>query len=158
MCRSGICPNRVLPTVDAEGAARETWEEANCQVEILAPYSHFDIPVIGQAYILFRCTCSALPCNCSCAHSIALPLPPVPLMYLHVQVLGDQGDQVSAHGWSHACHLSILQMLARSDHMLHQVGCHACCRVLTGTCAALQFVTTGECATRICWWKQRCRK
>ena len=38
----------------AEGAARETWEEANCQVEILAPYSHFDIPVIGQAYILFR--------------------------------------------------------------------------------------------------------
>ena len=39
---------------DAEGAARETWEEANCQVEILAPYSHFDIPMIGQAYILFR--------------------------------------------------------------------------------------------------------
>lgn len=38
----------------AEGAARETWEEANCQVEIMAPYSHFDIPVIGQAYILFR--------------------------------------------------------------------------------------------------------
>ena len=44
----------------AEGAARETWEEANCQVEIMAPYSHFDIPVIGQAYILFRYV-SAVP-------------------------------------------------------------------------------------------------
>ena len=44
-----------VDAVRVEGAARETWEEANCQVEILAPYSHFDIPVIGQAYILFRC-------------------------------------------------------------------------------------------------------
>ncbi|KAL3155402.1 hypothetical protein ABBQ38_010959 [Trebouxia sp. C0009 RCD-2024] len=43
-----------LKESSAEGAARETWEEANCQVEILAPYSHFDIPMIGQAYILFR--------------------------------------------------------------------------------------------------------
>lgn len=48
-----------VENVTVEGAARETWEEANCQVEILAPYSHFDIPVIGQAYILFRCIYAA---------------------------------------------------------------------------------------------------
>lgn len=48
-----------LKESSAEGAARETWEEANCQVEILAPYSHFDIPIIGQAYILFRAKLAA---------------------------------------------------------------------------------------------------
>ncbi|EIE26158.1 hypothetical protein COCSUDRAFT_40300 [Coccomyxa subellipsoidea C-169] len=37
----------------AAGAARETWEEASARVEIVAPYAHWDIPVIGQAYILF---------------------------------------------------------------------------------------------------------
>ena len=37
-----------------DGAARETREEALAAVEILAPYVHFDIPRIGQAYILFR--------------------------------------------------------------------------------------------------------
>lgn len=29
-------------------------EEANALVNILAPYAHLDIPVIGQAYIFFR--------------------------------------------------------------------------------------------------------
>jgi ADP-ribose/FAD diphosphatase len=38
----------------AEGAARETMEEANAAVEIASPYAHLDIPVIGQAYIFFR--------------------------------------------------------------------------------------------------------
>lgn len=38
----------------AEGAARETFEEANASVDIVAPYAHLDIPVIGQAYIFFR--------------------------------------------------------------------------------------------------------
>jgi len=38
----------------AQGAARETMEEAGANVEIIAPYCHWDIPVIGQAYILFR--------------------------------------------------------------------------------------------------------
>lgn len=33
---------------------RETWEEAEARVEVLAPFAHFDIPRIGQAYILFR--------------------------------------------------------------------------------------------------------
>ncbi|DBA71055.1 TPA: hypothetical protein ACH3X2_011478 [Trebouxia sp. C0005] len=65
LCKRGIEPCKgkwTLPAgymelkeSSAEGAARETWEEANCQVEILAPYSHFDIPIIGQAYILFSC-------------------------------------------------------------------------------------------------------
>jgi len=36
------------------GAARETWEEAAANVDIIAPYFHLDIPVIGQSYVLFR--------------------------------------------------------------------------------------------------------
>ncbi|KAG6399508.1 hypothetical protein SASPL_140989 [Salvia splendens] len=32
----------------AEGAIRETWEEANAQVEILSPFAQLDIPLIGQ--------------------------------------------------------------------------------------------------------------
>ncbi|KAL0051530.1 hypothetical protein WJX82_009389 [Trebouxia sp. C0006] len=69
LCKRGIEPCKgkwTLPAgymelkeSSAEGAARETWEEANCQVEILAPYSHFDIPIIGQAYILFRARLAA---------------------------------------------------------------------------------------------------
>ncbi len=31
-------------------------EEANCAVHVIAPYVHFDIISIGQAYILFRAT------------------------------------------------------------------------------------------------------
>ncbi|BDA50853.1 probable phosphatase NudJ at N-terminal half [Coccomyxa sp. Obi] len=64
LCRRAIEPCKGLWTVpagflemgesSAAGAARETWEEANARVEILAPYAHWDIPVIGQAYILFR--------------------------------------------------------------------------------------------------------
>ena len=38
----------------AEGAARETWEEAHAHVQIQAPYTFFDIPLIGQIYVLFR--------------------------------------------------------------------------------------------------------
>lgn len=38
----------------AAGAAREAMEEANCPVQVIAPYVHFDIVSIGQAYILFR--------------------------------------------------------------------------------------------------------
>lgn len=38
----------------AEGAARETWEEAGARVEVQAPYSHYDIPGIGQ-------TCEGAP-------------------------------------------------------------------------------------------------
>ena len=38
----------------AQGAARETLEEAQAHVTSLVPFSHMDIPVIGQAYVLFR--------------------------------------------------------------------------------------------------------
>jgi ADP-ribose pyrophosphatase YjhB (NUDIX family) len=38
----------------AAGAARETLEEAGAKIEILAPYVHYDIVGIGQAYLLFR--------------------------------------------------------------------------------------------------------
>lgn len=31
-----------------EGAIRETWEEANAEVDILSPFAHLDIPLIGQ--------------------------------------------------------------------------------------------------------------
>jgi ADP-ribose/FAD diphosphatase len=38
----------------AQGAVRETFEEADARVEVIAPYAHFDIPYIGQAYIFYR--------------------------------------------------------------------------------------------------------
>ncbi|GIL88234.1 hypothetical protein Vretifemale_16183 [Volvox reticuliferus] len=67
LCRRAIEPCRGLWTLPAgfmelnestaAGAARETWEEANAVVQVVAPYAHWDIPLIGQAYILFRCTC-----------------------------------------------------------------------------------------------------
>eukprot|EP00897_Mesotaenium_endlicherianum_P003900 jgi/Mesen1/3538/ME000198S02738 len=37
-----------------EGAIRETWEEANADVTVVAPYAHLDIPLIGQSYLVFR--------------------------------------------------------------------------------------------------------
>ncbi|KAJ6362042.1 hypothetical protein OIU78_002445 [Salix suchowensis] len=37
----------------AEGAIRETWEEAHAEVEIVSPFAHLDIPLIGQTYIIF---------------------------------------------------------------------------------------------------------
>jgi ADP-ribose pyrophosphatase YjhB (NUDIX family) len=38
----------------AEGAARETLEEAGAAIEILAPYVFYDIVGIGQSYVLYR--------------------------------------------------------------------------------------------------------
>lgn len=69
LCRRGIQPQRGLWTVPAgflelgestaAGAARETMEEAAAAVDILAPYVHFDIVGIGQAYLLFRAKLAA---------------------------------------------------------------------------------------------------
>lgn len=42
------------PCASAEGAARETWEEAEARIHLDAPYAHLDIPVIGQTYMFFR--------------------------------------------------------------------------------------------------------
>ncbi|URE44956.1 nudix hydrolase 23, partial [Musa troglodytarum] len=62
----GITPNvqRMLMTLPAgfleigesaaEGAARETLEEACAEVEVLSPFAQLDIPRIGQSYIIFR--------------------------------------------------------------------------------------------------------
>lgn len=64
LCKRAIEPRHGYWTVPAgylelgestvEGAIRETREEAEAKVEVLAPYSHFDIPHIGQAYLMYR--------------------------------------------------------------------------------------------------------
>jgi ADP-ribose/FAD diphosphatase len=64
LCRRAIDPRRGYWTVPAgflelgesamAGAIRETHEEAGARVRIVAPYAHFDIPHIGQAYVLYR--------------------------------------------------------------------------------------------------------
>ena len=64
LCRRAIEPRRGLWTLPAgflelgestvEGAVRETMEEARARVRVIAPYAHFDVPHIGQAYILYR--------------------------------------------------------------------------------------------------------
>lgn len=42
----------------AEGAARETMEEAQADVEVISHFAHLDIPVIGQ---VGTCVCSMFP-------------------------------------------------------------------------------------------------
>ena len=64
LCRRAIEPRLGLWTVPAgfmenaettaEGAQRETLEEANARVEILGLYALFNIPHINQVYMLFR--------------------------------------------------------------------------------------------------------
>uniref|UniRef100_A0A7S0YTF8 Nudix hydrolase domain-containing protein n=1 Tax=Polytomella parva TaxID=51329 RepID=A0A7S0YTF8_9CHLO len=64
LCRRAIEPSYGLWTVPAgymelnestaEGAARETFEESTARVQHVSPYAHWDIPAIGQSYILFR--------------------------------------------------------------------------------------------------------
>jgi ADP-ribose/FAD diphosphatase len=64
LCKRAIEPRRGYWTVPAgflelgesamAGAMRETREEALANVRILAPYAHFDVPHIGQAYIIYR--------------------------------------------------------------------------------------------------------
>jgi ADP-ribose pyrophosphatase YjhB (NUDIX family) len=64
LCKRAIEPRYGYWTVPAgflelgestvQGAIRETYEEANARVQVIAPYAHFDIPYIGQAYIFYR--------------------------------------------------------------------------------------------------------
>lgn len=64
LCRRAIEPRHGLWTVPAgfmengettaDGAMRETLEEANAKVEILGLYALFNIPHINQVYMLFR--------------------------------------------------------------------------------------------------------
>ncbi|KAI5671594.1 hypothetical protein M9H77_11958 [Catharanthus roseus] len=63
LCRRKIQPSYGLWTLPAgymemgesaaEGAIRETREEANAEVEILSPFAQLDIPLIGQTYLIF---------------------------------------------------------------------------------------------------------
>lgn len=63
LCKRKIQPSYGLWTLPAgymeigesaaEGAIRETWEEANAEVEELSPFAQLDIPLIGQTYIIF---------------------------------------------------------------------------------------------------------
>jgi ADP-ribose pyrophosphatase YjhB (NUDIX family) len=64
LCKRAIEPRRGYWTLPAgflelgesamAGALRETHEEAGARARIVAPYAHFDVPHIGQAYILYR--------------------------------------------------------------------------------------------------------
>jgi ADP-ribose pyrophosphatase YjhB (NUDIX family) len=64
LCRRAIEPRYGLWTLPAgfmengettqQGAARETREEANAQVEVGALYSLFNLPHINQVYLVFR--------------------------------------------------------------------------------------------------------
>ncbi|XP_021894060.1 nudix hydrolase 23, chloroplastic isoform X1 [Carica papaya] len=63
LCKRNIQPSHGLWTLPAgymemgesaaEGAIRETWEEAGAEVEVLSPFAQLDIPLIGQTYLIF---------------------------------------------------------------------------------------------------------
>ncbi|XP_047327412.1 nudix hydrolase 23, chloroplastic [Impatiens glandulifera] len=63
LCKRNIQPSHGLWTLPAgymeigesaaEGAIRETWEEAGAEVEVLSPFAQLDIPLIGQTYVIF---------------------------------------------------------------------------------------------------------
>ncbi|XP_039058447.1 nudix hydrolase 23, chloroplastic-like isoform X2 [Hibiscus syriacus] len=63
LCKRNIEPSFGLWTLPAgyleigesaaEGAIRETWEEAGAEVEVISPFSQLDIPHIGQTYVIF---------------------------------------------------------------------------------------------------------
>lgn len=58
LCKRNIQPSHGLWTLPAgylevgesaaEGAMRETWEEAGASVEVVSPFAQLDIPFIGQ--------------------------------------------------------------------------------------------------------------
>jgi ADP-ribose/FAD diphosphatase len=70
ICRRAISPRRDYWTLPAgfhelgestmAGAIRETHEEAGALVTITAPFAHFDIPHIGQAYVFYRAVFDSL--------------------------------------------------------------------------------------------------
>ncbi|CAF2093828.1 unnamed protein product [Brassica napus] len=63
LCKRNIQPSHGLWTLPAgylevgesaaEGAMRETWEEAGASVEVVSPFAQLDIPLIGQTYVIF---------------------------------------------------------------------------------------------------------
>lgn len=63
LCKRNIQPSHGLWTLPAgylevgesaaQGAMRETWEEAGATVEVISPFAQLDIPLIGQTYVIF---------------------------------------------------------------------------------------------------------
>ncbi|KAI9153651.1 hypothetical protein LWI28_014493 [Acer negundo] len=63
LCKRNIEPSSGLWTLPAgymeigesaaDGAIRETWEEAGADVEVESPFAQLDIPLIGQTYVIF---------------------------------------------------------------------------------------------------------
>ncbi|KAL5739714.1 hypothetical protein ACOSP7_028606 [Xanthoceras sorbifolium] len=63
LCKRNIEPSYGLWTLPAgymeigesaaDGAIRETWEEAGADVEVVSPFAQLDIPLIGQTYVIF---------------------------------------------------------------------------------------------------------
>jgi len=76
LCKRAIEPRHGYWTVPAgflelgestvQGAARETLEEAGARVQITAPYAHFDIPHIGQAYVFYLAKLITPEYNAAC--------------------------------------------------------------------------------------------
>ena len=66
LCLRAIEPRRNFWTLPAgfmengettqQGAARETWEEAEARVENMALYRIYDVPYINQVYMFYRCS------------------------------------------------------------------------------------------------------
>lgn len=54
LCRTLPAGYMELGESAAEGAARETLEEAQAHVEVVGHFAHLDIPLIGQVSSLFR--------------------------------------------------------------------------------------------------------
>ena len=64
LCRRSIAPREGLWTLPAgylengetaaDGARRETWEEARARVDRLTPYALFDLTFVNQLYLMFR--------------------------------------------------------------------------------------------------------
>ena len=65
LCKRAIEPRKGYWTLPAgfmengettlQGAARETWEEAEAKVSNLELYRVFDVPYINQVYMFYRC-------------------------------------------------------------------------------------------------------
>ncbi|KAL9259814.1 Nudix hydrolase 23, chloroplastic-like protein [Drosera capensis] len=63
LCKRKIQPSYGLWTLPAgyleigesavQGAMRETQEEAGAEVDVISPFAHLDIPLIGQTYVIF---------------------------------------------------------------------------------------------------------
>ncbi len=73
LCRRAIAPREGLWTLPAgylengetaaDGARRETWEEARARVDDLVPYALFDLTFVNQLYLIFRGTMLSEDCR-----------------------------------------------------------------------------------------------